>query len=80
MANDPKNPRIFPGVSKSALEQVTSAPCPTSFSTSESRAKKVQAADDAADKIQDFNHFCAEVRTHGLGFKKRPEKPVPIKN
>ncbi|KAI6648188.1 hypothetical protein LOD99_11997 [Oopsacas minuta] len=53
-------PSIFPGVPKSVLKQVTSAPRPTS-STSESRAKKVQAAYEAADKIQDFDHFSAKM-------------------
>ena len=49
-------PSRFPGIPKSFLKQVTSAPRPTS-STSESRAKKVQAANEAADKIQDFDHL-----------------------
>ena len=57
-------PSVFPGVSISALKQMTSAPCPTSSSTSESRAKKMHAADEAAEKIQDFDHFCAEISSH----------------
>ena len=60
-------PSIFPGVPKSVLKQVTSAPRPTS-STSESRAKKVQAANEAADKIQDFDHFCAKISSYFPGF------------
>ena len=50
-------PSRFPGITKSVLKQVTS-------STSESRAKKVQAANEAADKIQDFDHFCAKVSSY----------------
>ncbi|KAI6658432.1 hypothetical protein LOD99_15232 [Oopsacas minuta] len=55
------------GVPKSVLKQVTSAPRPTS-STSESRAKKVQAAYEAADKIQDFDHFSAKMSSYFPGF------------
>ncbi|KAI6651462.1 Epidermal retinol dehydrogenase 2 [Oopsacas minuta] len=62
-----EHPSIFPGVPKSVFKQVTSAPRPTS-STSESRAKKVQAANEAADKIQDFDHFSAKISSYFPGF------------
>ena len=60
-------PSRFPGIPKSVLKQVTSAPRPTS-STSESSAKKVQAANEAVDKIQDFDHFCAKISSYFPGF------------
>ena len=59
-------PSIFHGVPKSVLKQVTSVPRPTS-STSESRAKKVQAANEAY-KIQEFDHFCAKISSYFPGF------------
>lgn len=61
-------PSIFPGIPKSALKQVTSAPRPTSSSTSQSRAKKVHAAAEAADKIRDFDQFRAKISSYFPGF------------
>lgn len=61
-------PSIFPGIPKSTLKQVTSGPRPTSFSTSQSGAKKVHAAAEAADKIQDFVHFYAKISSYFPGF------------
>lgn len=61
-------PSIFPGVPKSALKQVTSARRPTPPSTSEARAEKVRAAEEAADKIQDFDHFCAQISSYYASF------------
>ena len=61
-------PSIFPGIPKSTLKQVASTSRPTSFSTSASRAKKMEAADEVANKMKDFEHFYAKISTYFPGF------------
>ena len=57
-------PTIFPGVPKSALKQVSPATRPTSCSSSDARSLRGKAAQEAADKIKDFNNFVDNIALH----------------
>lgn len=54
-------PSIFPGVSKSCLKQVSSAPRNTTASA-EARAENERLRTEALDKIGDFSSFCNAIQ------------------
>ena len=56
-------PSIFPGVSKSCLNQVSSAPKIT-IDSAETRAENERLRTEVADKIGDFSSFCNDIQKH----------------
>lgn len=56
-------PSIFPGVSKSCLKQVSSAPRITTASA-ETRAENERLRNEVVDKIGDFYSFCNDIQEH----------------
>ena len=56
------SPSIFPGVSKSCLKQVSSAPRITTASA-ETRAENERLRTEVVDKIGDFS-FCNDIQKH----------------
>ena len=60
----PSHPQpIFPGVSKSCLQQVSSAPRITTVSA-ETRAENKRFRTEVVDKIGDFSSFCNDIQKH----------------
>lgn len=56
-------PSISPGVSKSCLKQVSSAPRTTTVSA-ETQAENERLRTEAVDKIGDFSSFCNGIQKH----------------
>ena len=56
-------PSIFPGVSKSCLKQVSSAPRIT-IASAEIRAENERLRTEVVDKIGDFSSFCNDIQKH----------------
>ena len=56
-------PSIFPGISKSCLKQVSSAPRTTTASA-ETRAENERLRIEVVDKIDDFSSFCNDIQKH----------------
>ena len=56
-------PSIFPGVSKSCLNQVSSAPRIT-IASAETRAENERLRTEVVNKIGDFSFFCNDIQKH----------------